>query len=78
MAALAADRQREMLALGVVLSNNCAGFHVVGDDARIDDRNFRDGVSILESSLSFRLVTDRGIEQHIARMIRPDSAVHPS
>ncbi len=37
MAALAADRQRQMVAFGVVLAYYRACFHEVGDDARIDD-----------------------------------------
>ncbi len=72
MAALAADRQRQMIALGVVFANHRAGFHEVGDDARIDDRDFGHRMGFGERRLGRLLVAERNVEQHIAGMIGPD------
>ena len=72
MAALAADRQRQMIAPGVVFADHGAGFHEVGDDARIDDRDFGDRMRFGECRLGRLLVADRHVEQHIAGMVGPD------
>ena len=72
VAALAADRQRQMIALGVVFADHRAGFHEVGNDARIDDRYFGDRMGLRERGLGRLLVADRHVEQHVARMVRPD------
>ena len=72
VAALAADRQRQMVALGVVFADHRAGFHEIGDDARIDDRYFGHRMRLGEGGLGRLLVADRHVEQHIARMFGPD------
>ena len=72
MAALAADRQRQVIALGVVFGDGGAGFHEVGDDARIDDRYFGDRMRLGKGGLSCLLVADRHVEQHIAGFVGPD------
>ncbi len=72
VAALAADRQRQMIPLGVVLADHRARFHVIGDHARVDDRHFSNGMRLCKRGLGRFLVADRHIEQHIAGVIRPD------
>ena len=72
MAALAADRQRQMIAPGVIFANHRARFHEIGDDARIDDRYFGDRMGFGECRLGRLLVAERNVEQHIAGMIGPD------
>ena len=72
VAALAADRQRQMIPLGVVFADHRAGFHEIGDDARIDDRDFGHRMGLRERSLGRFLVADRHVEQHIACMLGPD------
>ena len=72
MTTLAADRQRQMIALGVVFADHRAGFHVVGDDARIDDGDFRHRMRLGEGGFGCVLVADRCVEQNVAGMIRPD------
>ncbi len=72
MAALAADRQRQMIALGVVFADHRARFHEIGHDAGIDDGDFGDRLRFRERRLGRLLVADRHIEQHIAGMIGPD------
>ena len=72
MAALAADRQRQMIALGIVFADRRARFHEIGDDARIDDGYLGDRMRICECRLGRLLVADRYVEQHIAGMVGPD------
>ena len=72
MAALAADRQRQVIALGVVFGDRGARFHEVGDDARIDDRYFGDRMRLGKGGLGCLLVADRHVEQHIAGLVGPD------
>jgi hypothetical protein len=72
MAALAADRQRQVIALGVVFGDRRAGFHEIGDDARIDDRDFRYRMRFRERRIGGFLVADRNVEQHVAGMVGPD------
>ena len=72
VAALAADRQRQMVPLGVVFADHGAGFHEIGDDPRIDDRYFGYRMGLGEGRLGRLLVADRHVEQHIARMFGPD------
>ena len=72
MAALAADRQRQMIALGVVFADRRARFHEVGDDARVDDGNFGHRMGFGERGLGGLLVADRHVEQHVAGMVGPD------
>ncbi len=72
MAALAADRQGQMIALGVVFAHRRAGFHEVGDDARIDHGNFGNRVRLGERRFRRLLVADRHVEQDIAGMAGPD------
>ena len=72
MAALAADRQRQMIALGVVFADRRPRLHEVGDDARIDDGYFGHRMRFGEGRLGRFLVADRHVEQHIAGMLRPD------
>ncbi len=72
MAALTADGQRQMIAPGIVLANHRAGFHVVGDNARIDDGDFRHRMRLREGGLGCFFVADRCVEQNVAGVIRPD------
>ena len=72
MAALAADRQRQMIAPGIVFADHRARFHEIGDDARIDDRYFGDRMRFRERRLGRLLVADRHVEQHVAGMLGPD------
>ncbi len=72
MAALAADGQRQVIALGVVLAHRRARLHEIGDDARIDDAHFRDRMRLGEDGLGRLLVADRDVEQHIAGLVGPD------
>ena len=72
MAALAADRQRQMIALGVVFADRRPRLHEIGNDPGIDDRYFGHRMRLGERSLGRLLVADRHVEQHIARMLRPD------
>ena len=72
MAALTADRQRQAIVPGIVFADGGARLHVVGDDARIDDRDFRHRMRTGECGVSRILVTDRNVEQKIARVIGPD------
>ena len=72
MAALAADRQRQMIALGVVFADRGARLHEVRDHARIDDRDFGDRMRLGEGRLGRLLVADRHVEQHVAGLVRPD------
>ena len=72
MAALAADRQRQMIALGVVFGDRGARLHEVGDDARIDDRYFGDRMRFRKGGIGCLLVADRHVEQHVAGMVGPD------
>ena len=72
MAALAADRQRQMIAPRIVFANHRARFHEIDDDARIDDRYFGDRVRLGKSGFGRLLVADRNVEQHVAGMLRPD------
>ncbi len=71
MAALAADGQRHVIALGVVFTDRRAGLHIVDDDARIDDLHFGDHGCLGEHRIDRLLVADRHIEQHIAGMLGP-------
>ena len=72
MAALAADGQRQVIALGVVFGDRGARFHEIGDDARIDDRDFGDRVRLGKGGIGRLLVADRHVEQYVAGMIGPD------
>ena len=72
MTALAADGQRQVVALGVVFGDRRAGFHEIGDDTRIDDRDFGHRMGFGERRIGGLLVADRHVEQHIAGMIGPD------
>ena len=72
VAALAADRQRQMIAPGVVFADRRAGLHEIGDDARIDDRNFGNRMRLGKRRIGRLLVADGNVEQHIAGMIGPD------
>ena len=72
MAALAADRQRQVIALGVVFGDRGARFHEVGDDARIDDRYFGDRMRLGKGGFGRLLVADRHVEQHVAGLVGPD------
>ena len=72
MAALAADGQRQMIALGVVFADRRAGLHEARDDARIDDRDFGDRMRLVEGRFGRLLVADRHVEQHVAGLVRPD------
>ena len=72
MAALAADGQRQVIALGVVFGDRGARFHEVGDDARIDDRYFGDRMRLGKGGLGCLLVADRHVEQHVAGLVGPD------
>ena len=72
MAALAADGQRQMIALGVVFGDRGARFHEVGDDARIDDRYFGDRMRLGKGGVGRLLVADRHVEQHVAGLVGPD------
>ena len=72
MAALAADRQRQVILLGVVFGDRGARLHEVGDDARIDDRDFGDRMGLCKDGIGCRLVADRHVEQNVARVLGPD------
>ena len=72
MAALAADGQRQVIALGVVFGDGGARLHEIGDDAWIDDRHFGDRMCLGEGGFRCLLVADRHVEQHVAGMIGPD------
>ena len=72
MAALAADRQGQMIVPGVVFGDRGARFHEIGHDARIDDRDFGDRMRFGECRLGRLLVADRNVEQHVAGMIGPN------
>ncbi len=72
MAALTADGQRQMIAPGIVLANHRAGFHVVGDNARIDDGDLRHRMGLRESGFRCLLVAQRRVEQHVAGVVRPN------
>ncbi|MEY9264128.1 hypothetical protein ABIF23_003523 [Bradyrhizobium elkanii] len=72
VAALAADRQRQMILLGVVFGDRSARLHEIGDDARIDDGDLGHRMRLRERVLGGLLVADRDVEQHIAGLVRPD------
>ncbi len=78
MAALAADGQCEVIAPRIVFANHRAGFHEIGDDARIDDSYLGDRVRPCERGLGGLAVADRNVEQHVAGMLRPDLGCVPS
>ncbi|MGY4420380.1 hypothetical protein ACVWY2_002805 [Bradyrhizobium sp. JR6.1] len=71
VAALAADRQRQMILLGVVLGDRGAGLHEIGNDARIDDGDLGYRMRLGEGGLGRALVADRDVEQQIAGLVRP-------
>ena len=72
MAALAADGQRHMIALGVVFADRRTGLHVVDDHTRIDDLHFGRHRRFGEDLIDLLLVADRHVEQHVAGMLLPD------
>ena len=72
MSALAAECHREVVALGIVLGHHAARFHVVGDEALVDDLHFGDGMRLPEDRIHLGLVAERLVEQHVAREGRPD------
>ncbi|MGY3074627.1 hypothetical protein ACVWZZ_000998 [Bradyrhizobium sp. LM6.10] len=72
MAALAADRQRQMVALGVVFAHGSACLHEARDHTRIDNRDFGDRMRLGKHCFGRGLVADRDVEQHIAGLVRPD------
>ena len=72
MAALAAERQGEMIALGIVFNNDAAGLHVVGDEALVDDLHFGDRVRLGEGGIGLGLVADHLVVEHIVLEARPD------
>ena len=72
VAALAARRQRQMIALGVIFADRRAGLHEACNDARIDDGDFGDRMRLGEGRVRRLLVADRHVEQHVAGMIAPD------
>ena len=72
MAALAADGQREVIALGVIFDDRRARLHEVGDDARIDDIHLGHRVRLGKDRIGRRLVADADVEQHVAGLVGPD------
>ena len=72
MAALTADRQRQMITLRVIFADRGARLHEVGDDARIDDRNFSDRMRPGKGGIRRLLVAERNVEQNVTGVIGPD------
>ncbi len=72
VAALAADRQGQVIALGVVFADRRARLHEACDHARINDRDFGDRMRFRERLVGGLLVADRHVEQHVAGMTGPD------
>ncbi len=72
MRALAADGQGEVIARGIVFANRGARFHVVGDDARIDDLDLGYSIRLLEGGARLGLVAEMAVIQQIVRMRGPD------
>ena len=72
MAALTADRQRQMITPRVIFADCGARLHKVGDDARIDDRNLGHGMRPGEGGIRRLLVAERNVEQNVTGVIGPD------